>query len=63
MTELERLALVRRTVEAFTSAMATEGIDARSAERVVNRVMHGHPDGIDAVMRPADVNARIDWES
>lgn len=41
-------ARLQRMADVFIAAMATEGVPARQAERVVNMVLHGHPDGFDA---------------
>lgn len=48
MDEALKRESVRRWLSAFTEAMGAEAVPDRTRRRVLNRVMFGNPDGVDA---------------
>lgn len=42
-----KLAVVQRMAERFTTAMREENLAEETVQRVLNRVLNGHPDGLE----------------
>lgn len=53
---------LRQAVSVLAAAMASEGIPAAQRERVVNTVLHGHPDGVEAARITGRTTERLDSE-